>query len=94
MTNCKRHFFKVRYLDEDKVFTIEQVTAMLLTKLKETSESALKKPVVDCVISVSDISIFPHKETVHNLYAILMKTCIFFFLYRFLVSLLMQSEDQ
>uniref|UniRef100_A0A8C7F0N8 Heat shock protein family A (Hsp70) member 4 like n=1 Tax=Oncorhynchus kisutch TaxID=8019 RepID=A0A8C7F0N8_ONCKI len=43
---------KVRYLDEDKVFTIEQVTAMLLTKLKETSESSLKKPVVDCVISV------------------------------------------
>ncbi|XP_031436250.2 heat shock 70 kDa protein 4L, partial [Clupea harengus] len=43
---------KVRYLDEEKVFTIEQVTAMLLTKLKETSESALKKPVVDCVISV------------------------------------------
>uniref|UniRef100_A0AAY3ZVG7 Heat shock protein 4 like n=1 Tax=Denticeps clupeoides TaxID=299321 RepID=A0AAY3ZVG7_9TELE len=43
---------KVRYLDEDKVFTIEQVTGMLLTKLKETSESALKKPVVDCVISV------------------------------------------
>ncbi|XP_030642084.1 heat shock 70 kDa protein 4L [Chanos chanos] len=44
--------FKVRYLDEEKVFTIEQVTAMLLTKLKETSENALKKPVVDCVISV------------------------------------------
>uniref|UniRef100_A0A8C5EG23 Heat shock protein 4 like n=1 Tax=Gouania willdenowi TaxID=441366 RepID=A0A8C5EG23_GOUWI len=43
---------KVRYLDEDKVFTIEQITGMLLTKLKETSEHALKKPVVDCVISV------------------------------------------
>ncbi|XP_056151456.1 heat shock 70 kDa protein 4L isoform X2 [Lampris incognitus] len=43
---------KVRYLDEDKVFTIEQITGMLLTKLRETSESALKKPVVDCVISV------------------------------------------
>uniref|UniRef100_UPI003AB0C9BB heat shock 70 kDa protein 4L isoform X3 n=1 Tax=Centroberyx gerrardi TaxID=166262 RepID=UPI003AB0C9BB len=43
---------KVRYLDEDKVFTIEQITGMLMTKLKETSESALKKPVVDCVISV------------------------------------------
>ncbi|XP_032356639.1 heat shock 70 kDa protein 4L [Etheostoma spectabile] len=43
---------KVRYLDEDKVFTFEQITGMLLTKLKETSESALKKPVVDCVISV------------------------------------------
>uniref|UniRef100_A0A673BZX7 Heat shock protein 4 like n=1 Tax=Sphaeramia orbicularis TaxID=375764 RepID=A0A673BZX7_9TELE len=43
---------KVRYLDEDKVFTAEQITGMLLTKLKETAESALKKPVVDCVISV------------------------------------------
>ncbi|XP_052001251.1 heat shock 70 kDa protein 4L [Xyrauchen texanus] len=43
---------KLRYLNEDKVFTIEQMTAMLLTKLKETSENALKKPVVDCVISV------------------------------------------
>ncbi|XP_051502760.1 heat shock 70 kDa protein 4L [Myxocyprinus asiaticus] len=43
---------KVRYLNEDKVFTIEQMTAMLLTKLKETSENALKKPVLDCVISV------------------------------------------
>lgn len=35
------------------MFSIEQVTAMLLTKLKETAEAALKKPVVDCVISVS-----------------------------------------
>ncbi|XP_061751172.1 heat shock 70 kDa protein 4L isoform X2 [Nerophis ophidion] len=42
----------VRYLDEDKVFTVEQITGMLLSKLKETSESALKKPVVDCVVSV------------------------------------------
>lgn len=48
---------QVRYLDEDKVFTVEQVSGMLLTKLKETSESALKKPVVDCVISVSDKNI-------------------------------------
>lgn len=41
------------YMDEEKVFSIEQVTAMLLTKLKETAESALKKPVADCVVSVS-----------------------------------------
>lgn len=41
------------YMDEERVFSIEQVTGMLLTKLKETAESALKKPVVDCVISVS-----------------------------------------
>ncbi|CAF99070.1 unnamed protein product [Tetraodon nigroviridis] len=44
---------KVMYMDEEKVFSIEQVTAMLLTKLKETAESALKKPVADCVVSVS-----------------------------------------
>ncbi|KAG7464821.1 hypothetical protein MATL_G00169620 [Megalops atlanticus] len=43
---------KVLYMEEEKVFSIEQVTAMLLTKLKETAETALKKPVVDCVISV------------------------------------------
>uniref|UniRef100_A0A3B3VV42 Heat shock protein 4b n=1 Tax=Poecilia latipinna TaxID=48699 RepID=A0A3B3VV42_9TELE len=39
-------------LEEEKVFSIEQVTAMLLTKLKETAEGALKKPVADCVVSV------------------------------------------
>ncbi|XP_067386332.1 heat shock 70 kDa protein 4L [Emydura macquarii macquarii] len=43
---------KVRYLDEERPFAIEQVTGMLLAKLKETSESALKKPVADCVISI------------------------------------------
>ncbi|XP_075875756.1 heat shock 70 kDa protein 4a [Nelusetta ayraudi] len=43
---------KVMYLEEEKVFSVEQVTGMLLTKLKETAESALKKPVADCVISV------------------------------------------
>ncbi|XP_077587069.1 heat shock 70 kDa protein 4L [Stigmatopora nigra] len=43
---------KVRYLDEDKAFTVQQITGMLLSKLKETSEGALKKPVVDCVVSV------------------------------------------
>ncbi|KAM6970101.1 heat shock 70 kDa protein 4a [Aplochiton taeniatus] len=43
---------KVMYMEEEKVFSIEQVSAMLLTKLKETAEQALKKPVGDCVISV------------------------------------------
>ncbi|XP_053319301.1 heat shock 70 kDa protein 4 [Spea bombifrons] len=44
--------FKVMYLEEERSFTTEQVTGMLLTKLKETAESALKKPVVDCVVAV------------------------------------------
>uniref|UniRef100_A0A665UMU6 Heat shock 70 kDa protein 4-like n=1 Tax=Echeneis naucrates TaxID=173247 RepID=A0A665UMU6_ECHNA len=43
---------KVMYMEEERVFSIEQVTGMLLTKLKETAESALKKPVADCVISI------------------------------------------
>lgn len=41
------------YEDEENVFSPEQITAMLLTKLKETSETALKTKVNDCVISVS-----------------------------------------
>ncbi|XP_054907640.1 heat shock 70 kDa protein 4a [Poeciliopsis prolifica] len=43
---------KVLYMEEERVFSVEQITGMMLTKLKETAESALKKPVVDCVISV------------------------------------------
>lgn len=43
---------QVMYMEEQRPFSIEQVTGMLLTKLKETAESALKKPVADCVISV------------------------------------------
>lgn len=43
---------KVMYMDEEHLFSVEQITAMLLTKLKETAENNLKKPVTDCVISV------------------------------------------
>uniref|UniRef100_A0A8C9F644 Uncharacterized protein n=1 Tax=Pavo cristatus TaxID=9049 RepID=A0A8C9F644_PAVCR len=44
--------FLVMYMDEEHIFSVEQISAMLLTKLKETAESNLKKPVTDCVISV------------------------------------------
>ncbi|XP_069496056.1 heat shock protein 105 kDa [Ambystoma mexicanum] len=43
---------KVMYMDAEDFFSVEQITAMLLTKLKETAETNLKKPVTDCVISV------------------------------------------
>uniref|UniRef100_UPI00358EF122 heat shock 70 kDa protein 4-like n=1 Tax=Myxine glutinosa TaxID=7769 RepID=UPI00358EF122 len=43
---------KVMYLQEERVFSVEQMTGALLTKLKETAEIALKRPVHDCVISV------------------------------------------
>ncbi|XP_072899946.1 heat shock protein 105 kDa-like isoform X2 [Hemitrygon akajei] len=43
---------KVMYMNKEQHFTTEQITAMLLSKLKATAESNLKKPVSDCVISV------------------------------------------
>lgn len=43
---------RVQYLDEDHVFSPEQITAMLFTKLKETSSNALQAIVNDCVITV------------------------------------------
>ncbi|XP_071511676.1 97 kDa heat shock protein-like [Diadema antillarum] len=43
---------QVQYLGEQDTFTPEQVYAMLLTKLKETSEVNLQRKVVDCVVSV------------------------------------------
>lgn len=42
----------VNYMEQEHVFTPEQVTAMLFTKLRETCETALKKPMKDCVITV------------------------------------------
>ncbi|MFT7803894.1 heat shock protein 105 kDa-like [Arapaima gigas] len=43
---------EVMYLDKKHQFNTEQLTAMLLTKLKETAEANIQKKVVDCVISV------------------------------------------
>ena len=39
-------------MGEDQIFSPEQITAMLFTKLKETAEIAIKIKVNDCVISV------------------------------------------
>ncbi|KAJ2950678.1 hypothetical protein O0L34_g8937 [Tuta absoluta] len=43
---------RVNYLGEDNVFSPEQITAMLFTKLKETATTSLQTPINDCVISV------------------------------------------
>ncbi|XP_017844075.2 heat shock 70 kDa protein 4 isoform X1 [Drosophila busckii] len=42
---------KVNYLGEDQHFSPEQLTAMLFTKLKETSSAAMQTQVNDCVIA-------------------------------------------
>lgn len=44
-------------MGEKQSFTPTQMTAMLLTKLKETSETAMKTKVVDVVVSVCMILI-------------------------------------
>lgn len=43
---------RVSYMEQEHIFSPEQVTGMLFTKLKETCETALKKPMKDCVITV------------------------------------------
>ncbi|XP_051521103.1 heat shock protein 105 kDa isoform X2 [Myxocyprinus asiaticus] len=43
---------KVMYLNKEHQFTIEQITAMLLTKMKDIAETNLQKNVVECVISI------------------------------------------
>lgn len=45
----------MNYLNEDHVFSPEQITAMLFTKLKDIAENALKTKVNDCVISVGKL---------------------------------------
>uniref|UniRef100_A0AAR2JG05 Uncharacterized protein n=1 Tax=Pygocentrus nattereri TaxID=42514 RepID=A0AAR2JG05_PYGNA len=51
---------KVVYLEKEHQFTIEQITAMLLTKMKETAEASLQKKVVECVISVLSTAFDPY----------------------------------
>ncbi len=53
LSNITNGYPQVRYGDGQKVFTPEQITAMMLTYLKLVAEKALGKPVVDCVVSVS-----------------------------------------
>ena len=45
----------VRYLNEEQTFSPTQITAMLLTKLKQTAEAALETKIHDVVIGVSII---------------------------------------
>nr|XP_005157776.1 heat shock protein 105 kDa isoform X2 [Danio rerio] len=43
---------QVMYLDQEHHFSIEQISAMLLTKLKDIAEANLQKKVLECVISI------------------------------------------
>lgn len=43
---------QVDYKGENKVFTVEEVSAMVLTKMKEIAEAYLGEPVTDAVVTV------------------------------------------
>ena len=43
---------KVNYMNEEKLFSAEEISAMILTKMKEIAESYLGQKVTDCTITV------------------------------------------
>ena len=45
-------YIKVEYKNEEKTFAPEEISAMILTKMKETAESFIGKTVTDAVITV------------------------------------------
>lgn len=45
-------FIQVNHLGETKLFTPEQISSMILTKMKETAETFLQTPVKDAVVTV------------------------------------------
>ncbi|CAG0913391.1 unnamed protein product [Notodromas monacha] len=53
---------KVRYQNEEQVFSAEQVTAMLLTKLRDIADAAIGGRTVDCVISVPSYFTDPERR--------------------------------
>ncbi|XP_029458510.1 heat shock protein 105 kDa [Rhinatrema bivittatum] len=67
---------KVMYMEEEHSFSVEQITAMLLTKLKETAENNLKKPVSDCVISVPSFFTDAERRSMLNAAEIVGLNCL------------------
>ena len=52
INDCGRPKFRVNFKGEDKIFTPEEISAMVLTKMKETAEAYLGQTVTDAVITV------------------------------------------
>jgi heat shock 70kDa protein 1/2/6/8 len=48
----KKPYIEVKFLKATKLFTPEEISSMILTKMKETAERFLRKPVTDAVITV------------------------------------------
>ena len=50
--SCFNALFQVDYKGESREFSAEEISAMVLTKMKETAEAYLGKPVKDAVVTV------------------------------------------
>ena len=59
---CTLNPLQVNYLGEDCVFSPEQVTAMLLSQLKKTTEDAIGSKVTDVVVSVPSYFTDPQRR--------------------------------
>lgn len=62
------------YMREQQEFSSLQLMAMLLTKLKQTAEIALKTKVVDAVVSVSAICILGEGQRKRGTFALSKKS--------------------
>ena len=49
---CNLLLFQVEYKNETKTFTPEEISSMVLTKMKETAEAYLGHDVKDAVVTV------------------------------------------
>lgn len=58
--------FRVSYLGEDEVFSVRQVVAMMLTKLKEIAEAALESKVFECVLAVPYFFTESQRRALHD----------------------------
>lgn len=58
--------FQVSYLGEDTVFSVRQVVAMQLTKLKEVAETALECKVFECVLAVPYFFTESQRRALHD----------------------------
>lgn len=52
-------YIQVKVKGEDKVFSPEEISAMILTKMKETAEAYLGKTITNAVVTVPGNADFP-----------------------------------
>lgn len=67
---------RVNYMDEEQLFSPEQITAMLFTKLKFDSGTALQTQIYDCVITVPSYFTNSERKALHDAAGIAGLNCL------------------